>query len=130
MKSFSIRNHPMIRLSGRFDPAQEGFPMLWSASSAEMNVRGSSLEVQIDCAYRTHKPYLSFEVDGLRAQTFAPLPGKHWYSVFLHLKPDTVHTVRILKEVRPSKTTRLPDACCSKDAQTADWIRCHPASAK
>lgn len=98
MKSFSIRNHPMIRLSGRFDPAQEGFPMLWSASSAEMNVRGSSLEVQIDCAYRTHKPYLSFEVDGLRAQTFAPLPGKHWYSVFLHLKPDTVHTVRILKE--------------------------------
>lgn len=29
MKSFSIRNHPMIRLSGRFDPAQEGFPMLW-----------------------------------------------------------------------------------------------------
>ena len=98
MKSFSIRKHPMIRLSGRFDPAQEGFPMLWSASSAEMNVRGSSLEVQIDCAYRTHKPYLSFEVDGLRAQTFAPLPGKHWYSVFLHLKPDTVHTVRILKE--------------------------------
>ena len=98
MKSFSIRNHPMIRLSGRFDPAQEGFPMLWSASSAEMNVRGSSLEVQIDCAYRTHKPYLSFEVDGLRAQIFAPLPGKHWYSVFLHLKPDTVHTVRILKE--------------------------------
>ena len=98
MKSFFIRNHPMIRLSGRFDPAQEGFPMLWSASSAEMNVRGSSLEVQIDCAYRTHKPYLSFEVDGLRAQTFAPLPGKHWYSVFLHMKPDAVHTVRILKE--------------------------------
>lgn len=40
MKTFSIRNHPMIRLSGRFDPAQEGFPMLWSAASAEMNVRG------------------------------------------------------------------------------------------
>ena len=37
----------MIRLSGRFDPAQEGFPMLWSAASAEMNVRGASLEVKI-----------------------------------------------------------------------------------
>ena len=101
MKSFFIRNHPMIRLSGRFDPAQEGFPMLWSASSAEMNVRGSSLEVQIDCAYRTHKPYLSFEVDGLRAQTFAPLPGKHWYSVFLHMKPDAVHTCLLYTSPSP-----------------------------
>ena len=98
MKPFSIRNHPMIRLSGRFDPAQEGFPMLWSASSAEMNVRGASLDVQISCAYHTHKPYLSFEVDGLRAQTFSPLPGKHWYSVFLNLNPGTVHRVRIIKE--------------------------------
>ena len=106
MKSFSIRNHPMIRLSGRFDPAQEGFPMLWSASSAEMNVRGSSLEVQIDCAYRTHKPYLSFEVDGLRAQTFAPLPGKHWYSVFLHLNPNTVHRVQIIKESQAFENDR------------------------
>ena len=63
MKTFSIRIHPMIRLSDRFDPAQEGFPMLWSAASAERNVRGASLEVQISCTYHEYKPSLSFEVD-------------------------------------------------------------------
>ncbi len=106
MKTFSIRNHPMIRLSGRFDPAQDGFPMLWSAASAEMNVRGASLEVQINCTYHEYKPYLSFEVDGLRAQTFAPLPGKHWYSVFLHLDPNTVHLVQIIKESQAFENDR------------------------
>lgn len=106
MKTFSIRNHPMIRLSGRFDPAQEGFPMLWSAASAEMNVRGASLEVQISCTYHEYKPYLSFEVDGLRAQTFAPLPGKHWYSVFLHLNPNTVHRIQIIKESQAFENDR------------------------
>lgn len=90
MKTFSIRTHPMIRLSGRFDPAQEGFSMLWSAASAEMNVRGASLEVQINCTYHEYKPYLSFEVDGLRvpAREAAILPASrpgspwlgHWFA--------------------------------------------------
>ena len=90
MKTFSIRNHPMIRLSGRFDPAQDGFPMLWSAASAEMNVRGASLEVKISCTYHEYKPYLSFEVDGLRvpAREAAILPASrpgspwlgHWFA--------------------------------------------------
>ena len=81
MKTFSIRNHPMIRLSGRFDPAQEGFPMLWS---------GASLEVQISCTYHEYKPYLSFEVDELRvpARKAAVLPTSgpgspwlgHWFA--------------------------------------------------
>lgn len=70
MKTFSIRNHPMIRLSGRFDPAQEGFPMLWSAASAEMNVRGASLEVQISCTYHEYKPIFL-----LRWMGFGPRPS-------------------------------------------------------
>ena len=79
MKIFSIRNHPMIRLSGRFDPAQEGFPMLWSAAS---------LEVQISCTYYEYKPYL--EMDELRvpARKAAILPASwpgspwlgHWFA--------------------------------------------------
>lgn len=62
--------------------------------------------MQISCTYHEYKPYLSFEVDGLRAQTFAPLPGKHWYSVFLHLNPNTVHRVQIIKESQAFENDR------------------------
>ncbi len=101
MKTINIRKASMVRLSGRFDAAQQGFPMLWSGSSAELLAQATTLEVQISCAYRTHKPYLSFEVDGLRAQTLAPLPGKQWYNVFLHLDSQKAHHVRIVKETQP-----------------------------
>lgn len=109
MKAMDIRQASMVRLSGRFDPAQEGFPMLWSGASAELLAQAATLEVQLDCAYRSHKPYLSFEVDGLRAQTFSPLPGRHWYNVFLHLDKQKTHHVCILKETQPFSDD--PEAC-------------------
>ena len=47
------------------------------------------------------KPYLSFEVDGLRAQTLCPLPGRHWYNVFLGLNGEKPHQVRVIRETQP-----------------------------
>lgn len=101
MKSYDIRKLDSVRLSGRFDKASEGFPMLWSGSSAEMLVCAGRLEVEIRCSYQTHRPYLSFEVDGLRSQTFSPIPGKHWYTVFLNHDASSKHHVRIIKETQP-----------------------------
>lgn len=101
MKTYRISDIKELRLSGRFPHDQEGFPMLWSASCAQMLLSASRLEVEIDCAYKTHKPYISFEVDGLRAQTFSPIPGKHWYNVFLNMDPSKKHSVRITKETQP-----------------------------
>lgn len=101
MKNYDIRKLENIRLSGRFDREQPGFPMMWSGSCAEMLLSASVLEVEIECSYKSHKPYLSFEVDGLRAQTLSPIPGKHWYNVFLNLDANTKHRVRILKETQP-----------------------------
>jgi len=101
MKNYDIRALDKIRLSGRFDPEQTGFPMMWSGSGAEMIVSATVLEVEISCKYQSHKPYLSFEVDGLRAQTFSPIPGKHWYNVFLNLDGSKKHHVRIIKETQP-----------------------------
>ncbi len=100
MKTYTIRETKEIRLSGRFDPNEPHFPMLWSSSSAELKMEGSSLEVEIDCQYTSMAPYLSFTVDGLRSQNFVPLKGKHWYPVFLGLS-NQVHHVRIAKETQP-----------------------------
>lgn len=101
MKTYDIRNLNEVRLSGRFDMTQQGFPMHWSSANAEMLLSASKLEVEIVCQYNSQKPYLSFEVDGLRAQTFSPIPGKHWYNVFLNLDKNTKHRVRIIKETQP-----------------------------
>ncbi len=100
MKTIPIRSCPDIRLSGRFDSALPGFPMMWSSSSAEMLLHATFLEVQIDCSYSTMAPYLSFTVDGLRSQNFVPLKGKHWYPVFVNLN-NQPHQVRIAKETQP-----------------------------
>ena len=100
MKTYDIRQLPDVRLSGRFDPAQDGFPMMWTGACADMLVLGGTLEVLIRCNYETFKPYLSFEVDGLMAQTFSPIRGEHWYSVFLGMDATKPHRVRIILETQ------------------------------
>lgn len=86
---------------GRTVENGEGVPLMWSSAGMEMLVRGTRLEAQIECGYQTMKPYLSFEVDGLRAQTFSPLPGRHWYNVFLNLDGQKAHTVHLIQETQP-----------------------------
>lgn len=100
MKTYGIREVPEVRLSGRFDPEQSGFPMMWSGACAEMDVRASRLDVRIHCAYRALRPYLSFTVDGLRAQTFAPLRGTHWVTVMLGMDGGKAHRVRVTLETQ------------------------------
>ena len=97
----SILASPRIRRFGRTGRCEGGFPLYWSSSGLEMRVRATALEIEIDCSYSGMKPYLSFEVDGLRAQTFSPLPGAHWYNVFLNLSGEKTHAVRVIKETQP-----------------------------
>ena len=100
MRTLPIRENPDVRLHGRFDPAQPDFPMMWTGAGTEMLATAGTLEVRILCGYRTLRPYLSFEVDGLRAQTFSPLPGAHWYAVMLGMDPAKAHRVRITLETQ------------------------------
>lgn len=100
MKAQNIREIPLIRLSGRFDRAQEGFPMMWSGASAEMFVRAATLEIEIFCDYTVYRPYLSFEVDNLKSQTFSPLRGAHFYTVFLSMDAGKAHSVRVTLETQ------------------------------
>ena len=74
--------------------------MMWTGACAEMRVCAATLEVRIHCEYRTLRPYLSFEVDGLRAQVFSPLPGTHWHTVFLGMDAAKAHSVRITLETQ------------------------------
>lgn len=101
MTEKSILSGSRIRRLGRVGSDPDGFPLFWSGSGVEMRVNGTTLETEIDCAYSNREPYLSFEVDGLRAQTFSPLPGRHWYRVFLNLSGEKTHTVRVIKETQP-----------------------------
>lgn len=100
MNTYDVRSLTQVRLSGRFDAAQEGFPMMWTGAAAQMMVRAGTLEAEIISDYSVLKPYLSFEVDGLRAQFFSPIKGTHWYSVFLGMDPTVAHRVRITLETQ------------------------------
>jgi hypothetical protein len=89
-----------VRLGGRFDKAQDGFPMMWSGAYLEMSVKAPCLEVEIECDYKLLRPYISFTVDGLRAQHFSPLRGKNWYQVYWMLDGSKAHDVRIALETQ------------------------------
>ena len=94
----NIRDIQNIRLSGRFDQTEKDFPLNWTAAGCDMKVKGSYLNVEITSHYNMYRPYITFEVDGLRAQTFAPLKGTHTYTVFCSMDPEKTHTVKILME--------------------------------
>ena len=93
-------------LGGRSDKSAEGFTMDWPGSYARLSVKGSRLDVEIDAVYGLRRDYLSFEVDGLTAQTFSPIEGRHWYTVFLGMEAQKTHSVRIIKE-----TMAFDDPC-------------------
>lgn len=98
MKEYDIRSCKRVRLMGRYDKDEPGFHMTHSGSLAEMRVKGSRLDVEIEAGYDSLRHYLSFVVDGLVAQTFSPIPGKHVYTVFLNMDANKAHDVTIIKE--------------------------------
>lgn len=108
MKNIDIRQSGAY-LGGRFDRTESGFPMDWPGSYAKILARGGRLDVEIETVYGERRDYLSFEVDGLVAQTFSPIEGKHWYTVFLGMDANKTHEVRIIKE-----TMAFPDKCAVK----------------
>lgn len=97
----SILSDPGIRRFGRIPKGCKVYPLLWSSSGIEFRIRASEADIEIDCNYRSLKPYLSVEVDGLRAQTFSPLRGTHSYNLFMNLNPKKTHCVRIIRETQP-----------------------------
>ena len=98
MKQYDIRACKRVRLMGRYDKDEAGFHMTHTGSLAEMRIKGSRLDVEIEADYDSSRPYLSFIVDGLVAQTFSPIPGTHVYTVFLNMNPNKTHDVTIIKE--------------------------------
>ena len=100
MLTKNIREIEGIRLNGRFDKNEKGLALNWTASGFEMKVRGSFLHVEIECDYGVYRPYVSFEVDGLRAQTFAPLKGRHAYTAFCSLDKEKAHNVKLILETQ------------------------------
>ena len=105
MNLYEIRNCGAC-LGSRYDKTKVGFEMNWPGSYAKILARGSRLDIEIEAIYGERRDYLSFEVDGLRAQTFSPIEGKNWYTVFLGMDAGKVHDVRVIKE-----TMAFPDPC-------------------
>lgn len=101
MKTHEIKGNEYIHIYGRTDGSAQGVPLFWSSAGMECRIKGSRADVRIECRYTTMKPYLSIEVDGLRAQTFSPLPGTHWYNAFLGLDGQKTHTLRLIRETQP-----------------------------
>lgn len=96
----SSRDEGFVRILGRFDKKDDGVTLNWTGSGLETMVKGSYLEVEIEAEYHTMRPYVSFIVDGLTAQTFAPLPGRHTYTAFFHLNPEKAHPIRVILETQ------------------------------
>ena len=98
MKEYDIRACKRVRLMGRFDREEAGFRMTHSGSLAELRVKGSRLDIEIEAGCDSLRQYLSFVVDGLVAQTFSPIPGRHVYTVFLNMDANKTHDVTVIKE--------------------------------
>ena len=68
----NIRDIKEIRLSGRFDASEPDFPLNWTAAGCDMKVKGSFLDIEIASEYNVYRPYITFEVDGLRGSGANP----------------------------------------------------------
>ena len=96
-----IRQAEHVRLLGRFDPQQPVFPMFWTGSGVEMQIRCTTLQVEIEAGYALQCPWLGVMVDGAPVARFALERGRRFYTLLAGMDETVAHTVTVVRDTQP-----------------------------
>ena len=104
----NLRQTEHVRLPGRFDPQQSAFPMYWTGSGVEINLRCGTLQVEIEADDVLQCLWLGMMVDGAPVARFPLERGKRFYTLLAGMDDTVAHTVTLLHDTQPvAEDTRL-----------------------
>ena len=96
-----IRQAEHVRQLGRFDPQQPVFPMFYTGSGVEMQIRCTTLEIEIEADYALQCPWIGVMVDGAPVARFALERGRRLYTLLAGMDETAAHTVTVVRDTQP-----------------------------
>lgn len=96
-----IRQAEHVRLLGRFDPQQSAFPMFYTGSGVEMQIRCTTLQLEIEADYALQCPWIGVMVDGAPVARFPLERGRRLYTLLAGMDETVSHTVTVVRDTQP-----------------------------
>ncbi len=81
--------------------SQGSFPLFWTGSGLELNVRGSSLSVELYSDYNQYELWISVLINGAVSQRIMLKKGVNTIHCFRGMNPEEIKNVKVLREIQP-----------------------------
>lgn len=99
MNRFNADNN-LIKKIGRGKVFDGCFPMFFTASGVEANVKSTELWVELESDYEVYEPIVSVLIDGVRVMRFTPQKGVGKYMIYRAMNGEKGKHVRVTKDVQ------------------------------
>jgi len=99
LKTYSPFDLENLRILGR-SAKNASIPLMlyWTASGLEFDLRGSTLEIEMEADFETFEPWFCVSLNGHDLIRMPASKGRHLLPVFTGLDPEQPHHIRILRE--------------------------------
>ncbi len=88
-----------LRMLGRQDQCPNlPLKLYWTDSGLEFDLRGSTLDLEVEADYDSLEPWISVAVNGHDIIRMPVGKGRRWISLLSGLDPDQPHHIRLLRE--------------------------------
>jgi len=94
---------PAIQLKrlGRYDQTDVACTLGFSMSGGALQTACTEIEVEINCEYGAHSPWMGVLVDGAPVGRFPLRQGRHWYLALAGMDPAFPHEIAIVRDSQP-----------------------------
>lgn len=100
MISRSISELPMIRRTGRTTETEGKLNLFWTASGVDFCFSGYEISASFTTDYSIYEQWIAVEMDGFFLLRMPLKKGTSTIPLFRSLNPDSIHRIRIFKEVQ------------------------------
>jgi len=90
-----------LKRLGRFTKEETACTLGFSMSGVGLRAACTEVEVEIDCEYGEHSPWMGVLVDGAPVGRFPLRQGKHWYLALAGMDPAFPHEIAIVRDSQP-----------------------------
>ena len=90
-----------LKRLGRYCKEDPVCTLGFSMSGVALRAACTEMEVEIDCAYGAHSPWMGVLVDGAPVGRFPLRQGRHWYPALAGMDAAFPHEIAIVRDSQP-----------------------------
>ena len=104
LKTMPISQEKNIAVHGRTTPCRQPLTLFWSASSVELNFRGTELWAGCETDYAFFEQWLSVVLNGAHVARIMLPKGRAWIPLLRGLNPEKTQHILLVRDVQAMPT--------------------------